>query len=226
MITFGLAWVHWTTSSEEIILAAGDAPWSGIWGEQTYGTQQGRRMSLHDGGIGSTDSDGFYFVHPREGERDFYTIGLSTQTDKVLAPIRLPGCLQNDKSCTRPSCTRPECRPWGHHYDTIYQQRLGPYSRDDVEPFQFLGIGFFNGAGYDSVSDNLLTTRRGVKVSAMMYWLILLLTTTSFQTSIESFFQMENVIPSKLHVLNLDQKLRENGHGVTLQQKILDIKTI
>ena len=171
VITFVLAWVHWTTSSEEIILAPGDAPWSGIWGEQQQShadfdvpdSQQGRRATLHDGGIGSTDSDGFYFVHPREGERDFYTIGLSTQTDKVLAPKGLPGCLQNDKSCTRPSCTRPECRPWGHHYDTIYQQRLGTYSRDDVEPFQFLEIGFFNGAGYDSVSDNLLTTRRGVK---------------------------------------------------------------
>jgi hypothetical protein len=104
-------------------------------------------------GIGSTDSGGFYFVHPREGERDFYKIGkaASPQTDKVQAPGRLPECLENDASCTRPSCTRPECRPWGHHYDTIYQQRLGPFSRDDVEPFQFLEIGFFNGGGYDTV---------------------------------------------------------------------------
>ena len=104
-------------------------------------------------GIGSTDSGGFYFVHPREGERDFYKIGKSTETDKVTAPGRLPACLENDARCTRPSCTRPECRPWGHHYDTIYQQRLGPYSRDDVEPFQFLEVGFFNGGGYDTVSD-------------------------------------------------------------------------
>ncbi|KAL3772662.1 hypothetical protein ACHAW5_008612 [Stephanodiscus triporus] len=103
-------------------------------------------------GIGSTDSAGFYFVHPREGERDFYKIGKAAlpQTDKVQAPAYLPGCLENDASCTRPSCTRPECRPWGHHYDTIYQQRLGPFSRDDVEPFQFLEIGFFNGGGYDT----------------------------------------------------------------------------
>ena len=104
-------------------------------------------------GIGSTDSGGFYFVHPREGERDFYKIAKSTATDKVTAPERLPACLKNDASCTRPSCKRPECRPWGHHYDTIYQQRLGPYSRDDVVPFQFLEVGFFNGAGYDTVSD-------------------------------------------------------------------------
>mmetsp|Transcript_34864 Transcript_34864/g.56919 ORF Transcript_34864/g.56919 Transcript_34864/m.56919 type:complete len:246 (+) Transcript_34864:33-770(+) len=38
----------------------------------------------------------------------------------------------------------------GHHYDTIYQQRLGPYSRNDVEPFQFLEVGFFQGGGYDT----------------------------------------------------------------------------
>ncbi len=103
-------------------------------------------------GIGSTDSGGFYFVHPREGERDFYKIGKTHVTDKVTAPGALPGCIQNDASCTRPSCVRPECRPWGHHYDTIYQQRLGPFSRDDVEPFQFLEIGFYNGGGYDTVS--------------------------------------------------------------------------
>jgi hypothetical protein len=93
--------------------------------------------------------DGFYFVHPKEGERDFYRIGKQTGTDKVTVPDKLPGCLKNDASCTRPSCVRPDCRPWGHHYDTIYQQRLGPYSRDDIEPFQFLEVGFYHGAGYD-----------------------------------------------------------------------------
>lgn len=101
-------------------------------------------------GIGSTDAAGFYFVHPKEGELDFYKIAQSTGTDKVTAPSRLPGCLRNPKSCTRANCTRPECRPWGHHYDTIYQQRLGPYSRDDIEPFQFLEVGFYNGGGYDT----------------------------------------------------------------------------
>ena len=93
--------------------------------------------------------DGFYFVHPKEGERDFYRIGKQTGTDKVTVPEKLPGCLKNDASCTRPSCVRPDCRPWGHHYDTIYQQRLGPCSRDDIEPFQFLEVGFYHGAGYD-----------------------------------------------------------------------------
>lgn len=110
---------------------------------------------LTSGGVGSTDSNGFYFVQPKEGERNFYQIGLGTGTDKVTAPGGLPGCLKNDVSCTRPGCVRPECRPWGHHYDTIYQQRLGPYSRDDTDPFQFLEIGFFNGAGYDTYREFL-----------------------------------------------------------------------
>jgi len=113
------------------------------------------RLVSTTGGIGRTDKDGFYFVQPKEGERNFYKIAQGTGTDKVTAPARLPGCLKNDESCTRPGCTRPECRPWGHHYDTIYQNRLGPYSRDDVEPFQFLEVGFFNGAGYDTYREFL-----------------------------------------------------------------------
>ena len=74
-------------------------------------------------GIGKVDANGFYFVTPKEGERDFYKIGRRTGTDKVTVPTYLPGCLKNDASCTRPGCVRAECRPWGHHYDTIYQQR-------------------------------------------------------------------------------------------------------
>ena len=34
-------------------------------------------------GIGSTNSAGFYFVHPKEGELDFYMIGKTTSTDKI-----------------------------------------------------------------------------------------------------------------------------------------------
>ena len=111
--------------------------------------------------IGRTESGGFYpgdvtfYVNPRQGERDFYAIGNTHETDKVAAPGRLQGCIGNDDSCTRPSCIRPECRPWGHHYDTLYQQRLGPFSRDDVAPFQFLEVGFFNGGGYDTFREFL-----------------------------------------------------------------------
>ena len=37
----------------------------------------------------------------------------------------------------------------------VTAKRLGPYSRDDVEPFQFLEIGFYNGAGYDTYREFL-----------------------------------------------------------------------
>lgn len=115
----------------------------------------GHRAPAPAAGIGSTDAAGFYFVHPKEGERDFYRIGKKFGTDKVTAPGMLPACLKSGKSCTRPGCVRPECRPWGHHYDTLYQQRLGPYSRDDTEPFQFLEVGFYNGQGYDTYREFL-----------------------------------------------------------------------
>lgn len=45
--------------------------------------------------------------------------------------------------------SREECQPFGHFYHTLYQQKLGSYSHQDTEPFQFLEVGFFNGKGYD-----------------------------------------------------------------------------
>ena len=131
--------------------AAPDSQIDAVSGSDNYASQN----AITSGGIGTTNSNGFYFVQPREGERNFYDIAKKTGTDKVAAIYRLPGCLQNDSSCTRPGCVRPECRPWGHHYDTIYQQRMGPYSRDDTDPFQFLEIGFYNGAGYDTYREFL-----------------------------------------------------------------------
>lgn len=74
-------------------------------------------------------------------EKSFMQIGLASGTDKVTAQSRLAGCLKDDSSCTRPSCTREACRPWGHYYQTMYQQRLGKYSLPSTEPFQFLEIG-------------------------------------------------------------------------------------
>jgi hypothetical protein len=93
----------------------------------------------------------------RDEERDFYSIGMKTSTDKVAALARLEGCLndETDKtvynpSCPRPGCQRVKCIPWGHYYQTIYQSRMGKYSKMSAEPFQFLEIGFFNGAGADT----------------------------------------------------------------------------
>ena len=88
------------------------------------------------GGIGRTDAAGVYFVDPRPGERNFYEIAMKTSTDKVRGPLSAPG-----------DCAHKECKPQGHHYDTLYQQRLGPYSRDDTEPFTFVEVGFYNGNG-------------------------------------------------------------------------------
>mmetsp|Transcript_9608 Transcript_9608/g.15997 ORF Transcript_9608/g.15997 Transcript_9608/m.15997 type:complete len:381 (-) Transcript_9608:132-1274(-) len=83
-------------------------------------------------------------------EKSFYDLGLKYGTDKIAGKHRLPGCLQNNSTCTRPGCVRKECRPWGHWYHTLYQQTIGKYSLDTADPFQFLEIGFFNGRGYQT----------------------------------------------------------------------------
>jgi hypothetical protein len=82
-------------------------------------------------------------------EKSFLLLGQQTSTDKVAGVTRLPNCLETGV-CTRPNCTREECRPWGHFYHTLYQQRLGKYSLDSVDPFQFLEIGFYTGRGYET----------------------------------------------------------------------------
>ena len=82
-----------------------------------------------------------------EKELDFYSIGMTTSNDKVAAISFLKRCLNNDNQCARKGCKRVKCRPWGHYYHTIYQSRLGKYSKMSAKPFQFLEIGFFQGAG-------------------------------------------------------------------------------
>ena len=75
-------------------------------------------------------------------ERNFYDIGVQTGTDKVLGPSRLSVCLNDQKKCVRPDAVEPKCRTGkNHYYHTMYQKWLGPYSRDDTEPFQLLEIG-------------------------------------------------------------------------------------
>ena len=82
-----------------------------------------------------------------EKELDFYSIGMTTETDKVAAKSFLEACLNDDSQCARGGCQRVKCRPWGHYYQTIYQSRLGKYSKMSADPFQFLEIGFFKGFG-------------------------------------------------------------------------------
>ena len=92
------------------------------------------------------------------GEKNFYDIGLKRGTDKVAGKHRLKRCLMHPESCTRKGCVREECRAWGHWYHTIYQQRMGHYSLETNRPFQFLEIGFYNGAGYDTYREFLPDT--------------------------------------------------------------------
>jgi len=84
------------------------------------------------------------------GDQDFRAIARKSGTDKVAGHTSLPGCLADEKKCIRPGCVRKECRPWGHFYDSIYQSRLGAFSRNDTAPFQFLEIGYFTGKGFEA----------------------------------------------------------------------------
>lgn len=86
----------------------------------------------------------------REGERDFLSIGGKLHTDKVAANDLLEQCLETGQACVRPKSKNPRCRPWGHFYNTLYQSRLGAYSTNHTEPFQFLEIGFFKGGGFET----------------------------------------------------------------------------
>lgn len=88
-------------------------------------------------------------------ERNFFEIAKRKGTDKVQGQVQLSECLKDPSKCTRAECEREECRPWGHFYHTIYQSRLGPYSTDDADPFQFLEIGFFKGNGFDTYTEFL-----------------------------------------------------------------------
>ncbi|KAG7372513.1 hypothetical protein IV203_018656 [Nitzschia inconspicua] len=103
---------------------------------------------------------------PTSREVSFYEVGLETATDKVAAPGRLPGCLKNDASCTRPSCVRKECRPWGHFYHTMYQQKFGKWTLPGTKPFQFLEIGFFQGSGYDAYN-KFFSNVKGAELHSM-----------------------------------------------------------
>jgi len=88
-------------------------------------------------------------------ERDFFKIAEGYGTDKVRGYKNLPKCLEDESKCDRPEAPERQCKVTGHFYNTMYQRWLGPYSNDNVEPFQFLEIGYFNGNGFDSYTDFL-----------------------------------------------------------------------
>jgi hypothetical protein len=81
--------------------------------------------------------------------KDFKEIGFQTGTDKVAGEIHLEDCLQTG-NCGAKECERKECRPYGHWYQTMYQQWISKYALPTTEPFQFLEIGYFTGKGYET----------------------------------------------------------------------------
>lgn len=82
-------------------------------------------------------------------EPSFFDLAKVTGTDKVKGNAYLQDCLENDSLCTRPSCERKKCRPWGHFYETIYQQKFSKFLKKD-DSFQLLEIGYNLGFGYDT----------------------------------------------------------------------------
>lgn len=74
-------------------------------------------------------------------EPSFFELAKETGTDKVKGIAYLPSCLADDSTCTRPSCQREKCRPWGHFYQTMYQQHLTKFL-DPNESFQLMEIGY------------------------------------------------------------------------------------
>jgi len=46
----------------------------------------------------------------RKGELNFFDIGITTGTDKVLGEKNLPLCLKDDKACGQPQQVRDECK--------------------------------------------------------------------------------------------------------------------
>lgn len=93
-------------------------------------------------------------IETQTAQKDFYTVGLSTGTDKVQGPGNLKKCIesQGKLGCLYPSAINERCRPWGHYYHTMYNKHLGPYSTEDATSFQALEIGYFRGGGYDAYS--------------------------------------------------------------------------
>uniref|UniRef100_A0A7S0AZC8 Uncharacterized protein n=1 Tax=Minutocellus polymorphus TaxID=265543 RepID=A0A7S0AZC8_9STRA len=87
---------------------------------------------------------------PNDSGRDkktFLDIALTTGTDKVA------GQRNWDTQTFKFEAVNPRCRTWGHFYHEAYQKWLEPMAGDDVEPFQFLEIGFSNGDGFEAFTD-------------------------------------------------------------------------
>lgn len=113
-----------------------------------------RRRLLSDGGGSQEQCSCHQEARDPSLEQSFREVAKKRGTDKVAAYDHTKECWEtNPDSCIRPGCANRRCRQWGHFYDTLYQSRLGRFSRNDTEPFQFLEIGFFNGNGFEAYMD-------------------------------------------------------------------------
>ena len=96
----------------------------------------------------------------------FLSVALTTSTDKVRGTTNMPHCNdpETDKcqegkheNCCKFVSKNPRCRVWGHFYDSMYQKYLEPYNpANNPQPFQFLEIGYSNGAGFQTFHDYLV----------------------------------------------------------------------
>jgi len=104
-------------------------------------------------------------------DRNFLEIGLKTGTDKVLGPRRLEKCLKDAKNCVR-DAVEPKCRTGARHfYHTVYQKWLGSSSIDNIEPFQFLEVGFYHGEGYDAYTNFMPRGEaHSIEISCTQQW--------------------------------------------------------
>ena len=101
---------------------------------------------------------------------DFKEIGFKAGTDKIAGHARLPECLEDETKCIHAAHENPVCKPWGHFYDTIYERWLAPYTSTN-NPMQFLEIGYFHGAGFETythfLSDNKAAELHTMEISCI-----------------------------------------------------------
>lgn len=77
-------------------------------------------------------------------QRDFLAIAQATGTDKVGGQKNL-----DEQIMKFAQAANYRCKFWGHFYHTFYQRWLAAYSSDvKSAAFQFLEIGYSNGAGF------------------------------------------------------------------------------
>jgi len=118
------------------------------------------REATGTGKITIDDTIGQQQQQQQQKHTDFLEIALSTGTDKVQGHANLPKCLLKKEGCINPTSTREECRPWGHFYDTLYDNYLRKYattpdSSDLYGPIQFLEVGHYQGKGFEAYTKYL-----------------------------------------------------------------------